>query len=104
VVVTRTISGRSKYFVSFIDDYSRRLWVYPIKKKSDVFPVFKVFKAQIELESGKKIKCLRTDNGGEYVDGEFLPFCKQEGIVKQFIVAHTPQKNGVAENKVRPKV
>jgi hypothetical protein len=51
--------------------------VYPIKKKSDVFPVFKALKAQIELETGKKIKCLRTDNGGEYVDGEFLAFCKQ---------------------------
>jgi len=69
--------GGARYFVSFIDDYSRRLWVYPIKKKSDVFSVFKVFKAQIELETGKKIKCLRTDNGGEYVDGEFLAFCKQ---------------------------
>ena len=48
--------------------------MYPIKKKSDVFSVFKEYKAQVELESGKKIKCLRTDNGGEYTDGE------QEGI------------------------
>jgi len=87
--------GGARYFVSFIDDYSRRLWVYPIKKKSDVFPVFKVFKAQIELETGKKIKCLRIDNGGEYVDGEFLAFCKQEGVVRQFIVAHTLQQNMV---------
>jgi hypothetical protein len=63
--------GGAKYFVSFIDDYSRRLWLYPIKKKSDVFPVFK---AQIELDTGKKIKCFRTDNGGEYVDGEFPAF------------------------------
>jgi len=86
--------GGAKYFVSFIDDYSRRLWVYPIKKKLDVFPVFKAFRAQIELETGKKVKCLRTDNGGEYVDGEFLAFCKQEGIVRQFTVAHTPQQNG----------
>ena len=55
--------GGTRYFMSLIDDYSRRLWVYPIKKKSDVFLVFKVFKAQIELETGKKIKCLRKDNG-----------------------------------------
>jgi len=59
--------GGATYFVSFIDDYSTRLWVYPIKKKSDVFSIFKVFKAQIKLEIEKKIKCLRTDNGGEYV-------------------------------------
>ncbi|KAL4330143.1 hypothetical protein AHAS_Ahas13G0370600 [Arachis hypogaea] len=66
----------SKYLVSFINDYSRRLWVYPIKKNSDVFAIFKEFKAKLELESGKKIKCLRKDNGGEYVDGDFLTFCK----------------------------
>ena len=93
--------GGAKYFVSFIDDYSRRLWVYPIKKKSDVYPVFKEFKAQVELETGKRIKCLRTDNGGEYTDGDFLTFCKQEGIKRQFTVAHTPQQNGVAERMNR---
>ncbi|KAH9802840.1 retrovirus-related pol polyprotein from transposon TNT 1-94-like protein [Citrus sinensis] len=87
----------AKYIVTFIDDYSRRYWVYPIKKKSDVFPVFKEYKARVELESGKKIKCLRTDNGGEYTDSEFLAFCKQEGIQRQFTVAYTPQQNGVAE-------
>ncbi|KAL5772607.1 hypothetical protein ACOSQ2_012531 [Xanthoceras sorbifolium] len=63
--------GGANYFVSFIDDYSRRCWVYPIKKKADVFSVFKIFKARVELESGKKIKCLRTDNGGEYTSNEF---------------------------------
>ncbi|GJR87113.1 gag-pol polyprotein [Tanacetum coccineum] len=63
--------GGAKYFVSFIDDYSRRCWVYPIKKKSNVFEVFKVYKARVELDSGTKIKCLRTDNGGEYTGDEF---------------------------------
>ena len=67
---------RAKYFVSFFDDYSRRLWVYPIKKKSDVFPIFKDFKARVELESGKRIKCLRTDSGGEYTDEDLIAFCK----------------------------
>lgn len=43
--------GGPKYFVSFIDDYSRRLWIYPIKKKSDVFSIFKHFKALVELEN-----------------------------------------------------
>ncbi|KAH9701426.1 hypothetical protein KPL71_024990 [Citrus sinensis] len=93
--------GGAKYMVTFIDDYSRRCWVYPIKKKSDVFPVFKEYKVRVELESGKKIKCLRTDNGGEYTDGEFLAFCKQEGIQRQFTVAYTPQQNGVAERMNR---
>ena len=68
--------GRAKYFVLFIDDYSKRLWVYPIKKKSDVFPIFKDFKARVDLNLKKRIKCLRTDNGGEYIDGDFIVFCK----------------------------
>ena len=63
--------------------------------------MFKEYKARVELESGKKIKCLRTDNGGEYTDGEFLTFCKQEGIQRQFTVAYTPQQNGVAERMNR---
>nr|GEY02673.1 Gag-Pol polyprotein [Tanacetum cinerariifolium] len=83
--------GGSKYFVSFIDDYSRRCWVYPIKKKSDVFEVFKVYKARVELDSRKKIKCLRTDNRGEYTGDEFDTFCRQEGIKRQFTMAYTPQ-------------
>ena len=52
--------------------------MYPIKKKSDVFEVFKVYKARVELDSGMKIKCLRTDNGGEYTGDEFDLFCRQE--------------------------
>lgn len=48
---------KAKYFVLFIDDFSRRSWVYPIKNKSNIFPVFKHFKAQIKLKSGKRIKC-----------------------------------------------
>ncbi|KAH9673800.1 hypothetical protein KPL70_018239 [Citrus sinensis] len=93
--------GGAKYMVTFIDDYFRRCWVYLIKKKSDVFPVFKEYKARVELESGKKIKCLRTDNGGEYTDGEFLTFCKQEGIQRQFTVAYTSRQNGAAERMNR---
>nr|GEV27248.1 Gag-Pol polyprotein [Tanacetum cinerariifolium] len=59
--------GGEKYFVSFIDDYSKRCYVYPIKK-SNVFDVFKDYKTLVELDSGTKIKCLRTDNDGEYAE------------------------------------
>ncbi|GJT46274.1 retrovirus-related pol polyprotein from transposon TNT 1-94 [Tanacetum coccineum] len=83
------------------ESQSRRCWVYPIKKKSDVFEVFKVYKARVELDSGKKIKCLRTDNRGEYTGDEFDTFCRQEGIKRQFTTAYTPQQNGVAERMNR---
>ncbi|KAE8665697.1 Esterase/lipase/thioesterase family protein isoform 2 [Hibiscus syriacus] len=92
-----TSLGGAKYFVSFIDDYSRRCWVYPIKKKSDVFSTFKNFKERVELDSGNKIKCFRTDNGREYTSEEFDDFCRKEGIKRQFTVTNTPQQNGVAE-------
>ena len=65
--------------------------MYLIKRKTDVFAVFKIFKARIELESEKWIKCLKTDNGGEYTSDEFDNFCDQEGIKRQFTTAYTPQ-------------
>lgn len=61
----------AKYFVLFIDNYLRRCWVYPIKRKADVFRIFKIFKVWVERDSEKKIKCLRIDNGGEYTCEEF---------------------------------
>jgi transposase InsO family protein len=72
--------GGARYFISFIDDFSRRCWVYLIRRKVDVLAVFKTFKARVKLESEKKIKCLRTDNGGEYTSDEFDNFYQYEGI------------------------
>lgn len=56
-----------------------------------MFPVFKDFKAQVELEFRNKIKCLRIDNEKEYTNDKFLVLCKQEGIERQFNVPYTPQ-------------
>ena len=53
----------AQYFVSFIDDYSRKVWIYFIKHKFDVFDIFKKWKAQVENQTGRKIKYHRTDNG-----------------------------------------
>lgn len=58
------------YFVTFIDDYSRNTWLYLMRHKSQVFEMFKLWKAQVERQRGKKVKCLRTDNGGEYTSKE----------------------------------
>jgi hypothetical protein len=93
--------GGARYFVSFIDDYSRKVWVYFLKKKSDVFVTFKQWKTLIENQTGKKIKRLRTDNGMEFCGGEFNKFCKDEGIARHRTVSHTPQQNGVAERMNR---
>ena len=72
------------YFVTFIDDYNRKVWVYFMKKKSEVFGHFKAFKAMVEKEIGLQIKCLRSDGGGEYLSNEFARFLQEHGIKQQY--------------------
>lgn len=74
--------GKSVYYVSFIDDFSRYTWIYFLKKKYEVFDRFKEFKALVENQTKKKIKVLRTDNGGEFCSKEFEEFCKKCGIAR----------------------
>ena len=64
---------------------------------AEAFSKFKVFKAMVENQIGRKIKCLLTDNGGEFCSTEFDIFCADNGIRRIKIVPYTPQKNGVAE-------
>lgn len=92
-----TSYGGSSYFVSFTDDFSRKVWVYMLKKKSDVFTVFKHFRALVENITGRTIKCLITDNGGEFTSKEFDNYCKEAGIERHKTTVYTPQQNGVVE-------
>ena len=79
------------YYVSFIDDFSRNIWIYFLQKKSEVFAKFKEFKALIENQSENKIKVLRTDNGGEFCGNEFKELCKKCGIERHKTTPYTPQ-------------
>ncbi|KAI5352875.1 hypothetical protein L3X38_005767 [Prunus dulcis] len=63
--------------------------------------VFKRFRATVELQSGYKVKKLRSDRGGEYTSNEFNKFCDEMGMERQLTVAYSPQQNGVAERKNR---
>ena len=56
---------QAKYALNFIDDFSRYCWVYFLKHKSEVFGLFKVFKALVENQSRRKLKVLISENGGE---------------------------------------
>ena len=91
----------SLYYVTFIDDSTRKFWVYFIKKKSEVFDIFRKWKAMVENETGLKIKWVRSDNGGEYRDNRFREFCANNGIKMEKTVPMTPQQNGVAERMNR---
>lgn len=63
--------GNFLYYVAFIDGYSRKTWIYLLKSKDEVFNKFQEFKASVENLIGKKIKILRSYNGGEYTSNEF---------------------------------
>ncbi|KAH9655560.1 Integrase catalytic domain-containing protein [Citrus sinensis] len=93
--------GGARYFVSFIDDYSRKVWIYVLKHKSEALGKFKEWDTLIENQTGKKIKRLRTDNGLEYCSKEFEDFCKYKGIARHRTVTYTPQQNGLAERMNR---
>jgi len=92
---------RKRYFALFVDDYTRMMWVYFIKYKSKAFECFKNLKALVENEKDSKIKCLRTDRGGEFTSKEFDEFCKVHGIKRELSAAKTPKQNGVVERKNR---
>jgi hypothetical protein len=84
------------YYVLFIDDHSWKTWIYFLKKKDGVLTKFQEFKAQVENLTGRKIKVLRSHNGGEYTSKDFNNFCIEARIKREYTVPYNPQQNGVA--------
>ncbi|GJW12154.1 zinc finger, CCHC-type containing protein [Tanacetum coccineum] len=93
--------GGNRYFITFIDDCSRYTYVYLLKSKDQAFETFKIYKAEVENQRGKKIQILRSDRGGEYFSTEFSSYCESHGLIHQRTAPYTPQQNGVAERKNR---
>lgn len=93
--------GGAKYFVTFIDDYSRKAFVFTMKSKSEVFAKFVQFKKFVENQLEKTIKIYRSDNGSEYVNNDFQQFCIASGIKIEKSAPYSPQQNGVAERMNR---
>lgn len=94
---TKSIN-RSRYMLTFIDDFSRMVFVFFLEQKNQVLSKFKEFKAFVENQTGEKIKTLRTDNGkGEYCSNEFDDFYKKHGIKHELTTVYTPEQNGVSE-------
>lgn len=73
-ITPKTVSNR-RYILTFTDDFSRKTWIYLLTEKSETFEKFKFFKASVEMETGLKIRCLRSDRGGEYNSQIFSDFC-----------------------------
>ena len=97
----RTSNGGANYMLTIIDDYSRKVWPYFLKHKSDVFTAFKKWKVMVETQTERKVKILRTDNGMEFCSNEFDEFCSNDGMVRHHTIPYTPQQNGVAERMNR---
>ena len=96
--------GGKRYFVTFIDDFTRMTFLYFIKVKSEVFEKFREFAAYAERATGRKIKALRTDNGTEYLSRAFQAHLKEQGIRHQTSVPFCPSQNGVSERANRTLV
>ncbi len=88
----RSPSGM-RYFVTFTDDATRKLWLYPIRSKDQVLNVFKEFLAQVECQTGEKVKTVRSDNRGKYI-GDFRRFLKSQGIRHQLTTPRARSRTG----------
>ena len=90
-----------RYFVTFIDEMSGRMAITLLKQKSEVFERFKEYQARVERETGKKIKELRSDGGGEYTGQLFQKYLAERGITQKIVPPYTPRYNGRAQQANR---
>jgi hypothetical protein len=89
--------GSKRYFMTFIDDYTRFCYVYLLKTKDEALQYFKIYKAKVENQLERKVKWLRSDHGGEYFSSEFSEFCVEHRIIHERTPPYSPQSNGIVE-------
>ena len=92
-------SVEKRYFISFIDDFLRKTWVYFLKEKSEALEVFKKFKVMVEKATDRHVKAIWSDRGGEYTSMAFVKYCEEQGIRRFLTAPYSPQQKGVAERK-----
>nr|KYP46624.1 Retrovirus-related Pol polyprotein from transposon TNT 1-94 [Cajanus cajan] len=90
-----------RYFVTFIDEFSRCTWVYLMKDRSKLLSIFMSFFNEIKNQFGRLIKIFQSDNAKEYFSSELSSFLSSQGVLHQSTCPHTPQQNGIAERKNR---
>ena len=92
-----TSIGGNQYFLLIVDDMSRYIFLYLMRRKNQVSKLIKAFVRRMKVLKNKTVKTIRSDNGGEFVNKELKCFYEQEGITQQVSAPYTPQQNGVAE-------
>jgi hypothetical protein len=90
-----------KYYIVFVDDYSRFTWIYPLRTKAEAFETFVKFKLFAENNFSTKIKQLQSDGGGEFTSLQFQSCLTNHGIVYRKTCPYTSPQNGIAERKLR---
>lgn len=90
----------NKYFFLLVDDYTRVMWVYMLKYKSEALDAFKKFQAKVEKGPDKRVQ-VRTDKGGEFTSIEFNSYCEEAGIIIHYTAPYSTQQNRVVERRNR---
>lgn len=96
-----TTQSGIRWFINFVDDCTRIMWLYTIRHKSDVRAIFSIFYHMVRTKYSLPIKIIRSDNGGEYLNSELSKFFQNNGILHETTCPRTLQQNGVAERKNR---
>lgn len=100
LIFIKPISNSKKtHLITFIDDFSRKAWIYFLIEKSEAFSVLIFLKIHVEKEANSFIRGLRTDRGGQFTIRKFTIFYSENGIQRKLTTAYTPQQNMVAEQK-----
>ncbi|CAA7015031.1 unnamed protein product [Microthlaspi erraticum] len=97
---TPSLPGK-QYFLSIIDDKTRKVWLMFLKTKDETFDKFCEWKNLVENQMNKIVKVLRTDNGLEFCNVKFDDYCRTHGIERHRTCTYTPHQNGVAERMNR---
>ena len=93
--------GGKRFYITFIDDYSRYTIIYLLRNKDEAKDVFIKYKNEVKNQLSKKIKRIRTDRGGEYESNLFNSFCEDHGIIHGTTLPYSPKSNKVVERKNR---
>lgn len=97
---TLSLAG-AKYFITFIDYFTKKVLIYFLKTKDEALPKFSEWKTLVENQTGKRLKCLRSENGLEFCNQKFDKLCSETGVKRHKTCPYTPQQNGVVERMNR---
>jgi hypothetical protein len=97
--ITPPTPAGKRYFLLVVDDSSRYMWLVLLAAKDEAAEALRRFTAVAEMESGHRLRTLRTDRGGEFTSKDFTAFCLDRGTARHLTAPYSPQQNGVVERR-----